>query len=128
MSDDYFFGDDDLDASAFIAGLDAFEAAHNLKQQQQVPKPAPVPAPAPHPVFCPPSCPTPVPSTSHPKSPATEVIVISDDDEYKFDDLESANWEEFDQRDGTHTPRIHNPVHRIGYTMYGRAGRLCRGP
>jgi ATP-dependent DNA helicase MPH1 len=101
MSDDYFFGDDDLDTSAFMAGLDAFEAAHNIQQQEQVTKPAPAPAPAPRPVFRPPSRPAPVPSTSRLKPPAAEVIAISDDDEYKFDDsfdLENANWEEFDQR------------------------------
>ena len=86
MSDDYFFGDDDFDNSAFVASLDAFEAEHNLQQQQPVTKSAPVPAPvASRPVFRPPP----------------EVISISDDDEYKFDDsfdLGNANWEEFDQR------------------------------
>ena len=102
MSDDYFFGDEDLDNSAFIAGLDAFEATHNLQQRLPVTKSAPAPAPATRPVFRPPSRPAPVPapSTSRPKPAATEVINISDD-EYKFDDsfdLENANWEEFDQR------------------------------
>jgi hypothetical protein len=100
MSDDYFFGDEDLDNSAFIAGLDAFEAAQNLQRQRQVAKPAPAPTPvASRPVFCPP--PHPAPSTSRPKPPPAEVINISDDEEYKFDDsfdLENTNWEEFDQR------------------------------
>jgi hypothetical protein len=114
MSDDFSFGDDELDASAFMAGLD------DLKQQQQVPKPAPVPAPASHPVFRPPSRPALVPNTSRFKFPAAEVIATFDD---SFD-LESTNCEEFDQRDGTHTPRIHNPVRQIGYTMYGRTDRL----
>ena len=102
MSDDYFFGDEDLDNSAFIAGLDAFEAAHNLQQQatKSAPAPAPVVSRA---VFRPPPRPAPVPapSTSRPKPPPAEVINISDDDEYKFDDsldLENTNWEEFDQR------------------------------
>lgn len=106
MSDDYFFGDEDLDNSAIIAGLDAFEAEHNLQQQPQatLSVPAPVPAPvAARPVFRPPSrpAPVPVPSTSLSKSSSAEVITISDDDEYKFDDsvdLANANWEEFDQR------------------------------
>jgi hypothetical protein len=102
MSDDYFFGDEDLDNSAFIAGLDAFEATHNLQRQRQVAKPAPAPTPvASRPVFRPPSVPHPAPSTSRPKPPPAEVINISDDEEYKFDDsfdLENANWEEFDQR------------------------------
>ena len=104
MSDDYFFGDEDLDNSAFVAGLDAFEVAHNLQQQQQVAKSAPASAPVTsRPVFRPPSrlAPAPGPSTLRPKSPPAEVINISDDDEYKFGDsldLENANWEEFDQR------------------------------
>jgi len=107
MSDDYFFDDEDLDNSAFIAGLDAFEAAHSLQHQQATKSaPAPAPAPAPvasRPVFRPPSRPAPVPapSTSRPKPPPAEVIDITDDDEYKFDDsfdLENTNWEEFDQR------------------------------
>lgn len=104
MSDDYFFGDEDLDNSAFIAGLDAFEAAHNLQQQQQATNPPATPASAaPRPIFRPPSrpAPAPAPNTSRPESPPAEVINISDDDEYKFDDsldLENANWEEFDQR------------------------------
>ena len=104
MSDDYFFGDEDLDDSAFLEGLDAFEAAHSLQQQHQVTKSAPAPAPvASRPAFRPPSRPAPVPapSTSRPKPPPAEVINISDDDEYKFDDsldLENTNWEEFDQR------------------------------
>jgi len=98
MSDDYFFDDDDFDNSAFIAGLDAIEASHNL---QQASKPAPVAVPTSRSVFRPPPRPAPVPapSTSRPKPPA-EVIDISDN-EYKFDDsfdLENANWEEFDQR------------------------------
>ena len=104
MSDDYFFDDDDLDNSAFIAGLDAFEATHNLQQQQQqVAKSAPAPAPAPGPVFRPPSRFAPVPAANipRPKPPVVEVIDVSDEDEYKFDDssdLRNANWEEFDQR------------------------------
>jgi len=104
MSDDYFFGDEDLDNSAFIESLDAFEATHNLQQQQQVTKSAPAPAPvASRPVFRPPSrpAPAPVPSTSRTKPPQAQVIDISDDDEYKFGDsfdLENANWEEFDER------------------------------
>ena len=104
MSDDYFFGDEDFDNSAFIAGLDAFEAVHNLQQPQQATDSAPTPAPvSPLPVFKPPPRPVPVPapSTSRHKSPSPEVINISDDDEFKFDDsldLENANWEEFDQR------------------------------
>ena len=101
MSDDYFFGDEDFGSPAFIAGLDAFEAAHNL--QQQATTSAPAPALASHLVFRPPSRPAPVTgsSTSRFKSPAAEVINISDDDEYKFGDsfdLENTNWEEFDQR------------------------------
>ena len=101
MSDDYFFGDDDFGDSALIAGLDAFEATHNLQQRQQVNEPAP--APVSRPVFRPPSrpVPAPTPSTSRPKPPAPEVIDVSDEDEYKFDDsldLRDANWEEFDQR------------------------------
>ena len=104
MSDDYFFDDEDFDNSAFIAGLDAFEATHSLQQQQQITRSAPAPAPvASHSVPRPPSrsVPVPAPSTSRPKPPPAEVIDISDDDEYKFDDsfdLESTNWEEFDQR------------------------------
>lgn len=103
MSDDYFFGEEDFDDSAFIAGLDAFEATHNLQPRQQVTKPGPSPVPvAARPVFRPPSRPAPVPvaSTSRPKPPPTEVIDISDD-EFKFDDsfdLENADWEGFDQR------------------------------
>jgi len=102
MSDDYFFGDEDFDNSAFIAGLDAFEAAHNV-QQQQVPRATPMSAPVvSRPIFRPSRPePAPAPSTSRPKPPPVDVINISDDDEYKFDDsvdLESANWEEFDQR------------------------------
>ncbi|KAF9651402.1 P-loop containing nucleoside triphosphate hydrolase protein [Thelephora ganbajun] len=104
MSDDYFFGDEDFENSAIIAGLDAFEAAHNLQPQQQVTESAPVSAPvASRPVFRPPPRPAlvPAPSISFPKSPLAEVVNISDDDEYKFDDsldLDDANWEEFDQR------------------------------
>jgi len=103
MSDDYFFGDDDFDNSAFIASLDAFEAEHNLQQRPQVTKSVPAPAPvASRPIFRPPPHPAlaPAPSTSRPKRPS-EVINISDDDEYKFDDsfdLENTNWEEFDQQ------------------------------
>jgi hypothetical protein len=103
MSDDYFFDDQDFDNSAFIAGLDAFEATHNVQYLQQTTDSTPTPAPlAPRPVFRPPSrpVPAPAPSTSRHKSPTTEVITISDGDEYKFDDsfnLEDANWDEFDQ-------------------------------
>ena len=109
MSDDYFFDDDDFDNSAFIAGLDAIEATHNL--QQQVAKPAPVPAPPSRPVFRPPSRPAlvPAPSTSRPKPPA--VVIDISDDEYKFDDsfdLENANWDEFDQRTEVQVQQPHN--------------------
>lgn len=103
MSDDYFFGDEDLENSAFIAGLDAFEATHSLQRQQQPTDSAPAPAPpTPRHAFRPPPrpVPAPAPSTSRPKSPSAEVITISDGDEYKFDDsfdLEDANWDEFDQ-------------------------------
>jgi hypothetical protein len=103
MSDDYFFGDEDFDNSTIIAGLDAFEAAHNLQKSQKASNPTPAPAPvAPRPVSRPPPRPEPVsaPSALRPKPPPAEVIDISDD-EYKFDDsfdLENANWDEFDQR------------------------------
>lgn len=103
MSDDYFFDDEAFNNSALIAGLDAFEVTHNL-QQQQTTYPAPAPAPlAPRPAFRPPSrlAPAPAPNTTRPKSPLTEVINISDDDEYKFDDsfdLKDTNWDEFDQQ------------------------------
>ena len=111
MSDDYFFDDDDFDNSAFIAGLDAIEATHNLQQQQQVTKPAPVLIPTSRPVFRPPSrlAPVPAPSTSRPKPPA--VVIDISDDEYKFDDsfdLEDANWEEFDQRTEAQAQQPHN--------------------
>ena len=114
MSDDYFFDDDDFDNSAFIAGLDAFEATHNLQRQQQGTKPTPGPAPASHTVFRPPPRPAPAPSTSRLNPPAAEVIDISDDDEYKFDDsldLENANWEEFDQRVEV---QVQQPQNRTG--------------
>lgn len=102
MSDDYFFGDEDFDNSAFIAGLEAFEATHNLRHEIADSAPAPAPV-ALCPVFRPPSPPVtaPAPSPSRIKSPLAEVITISDDDEYKFNDpldLQDANWEEFDQR------------------------------
>jgi len=113
MSDDYFFDDDDFDNSAFIAGLDAIEATHNL-QQQQVTKPAPVPALPSRPVFRPPSRPAPVlaPSTSRPKPPAVAIDIS--DDEYRFDDsfdLENANWEEFDQRTES---QVQQPQNKTG--------------
>ena len=104
MSDEYFFGDEDFDNSAFIAGLDAFEAAHNLQPRHPTPDPPLAPAPvASRPAPRPPSRPAPAPArtTTRLKSPLAEVITISDDDEYKFDDsfdLKDANWEEFDQR------------------------------
>lgn len=105
MSDDYFFGDEDFDDSAFIAGLDAFEATHNLQTRQQITKPGPSPVLlAARPAFRSPPRPAPAPvaSTSRPKPPPAEVINISDDDEeFKFDDsfdLENADWEGFDQR------------------------------
>ena len=104
MSDDYFFSDEAFDNSAFIAGLDAFEATHNLQHRQRTTDSVPTPsAPsAPPNDFRPPPCPVPAPapSTLHPKSPSAEVITISDGDEYKFDDsfdLENTNWDEFDQ-------------------------------
>ena len=104
MSDDYFFGDEDFNDSAFIAGLDAFEATQNFQPQQQATKPSPSPAlVAARPAFQSPSRPAPVPvaSTSRSKPPPAEVINISDDEEFKFDDsfdLENADWEGFDQR------------------------------
>lgn len=104
MSDDYFFGDEDLDNSAIIAGLEAFEATHGLRHEQET-------APAPDPVapsrtlfHSPPRrAPALAPRAPRPKSPSAEVITISDedDDEFKFGDsfdLEKTNWEEFDQR------------------------------
>ena len=77
MSNEYFFGDEYFDNSAFIEGLDAFEAAHNLQPRQPAPRPAPRP----------PSRPVPAPArtTTCLKSPLTEVITISNDDGYTSD-------------------------------------------
>lgn len=70
MSDDYFFGEDDFDDSAFIAGFDAFEATHNHQHAQQTTDSSLAPAS----------------SKPGPKSPPPAVITISDDEEFKFDD------------------------------------------
>jgi capsular polysaccharide biosynthesis protein len=73
----------------------------NATNKQQIPLPhlprwpSPVSRPPPRPV------PTPTPSTPCHKSPSVEVVTIYDDDEYKFNgsfDLETANWDEFDQQ------------------------------
>lgn len=111
MLDDYLFADEAIEDSALIAGLDAFEAQHNLLRRQQathsVPAPAPVPVVAPLSGFRPPLRPAPVPAptTSRPKPSPAKVMAIPDDDEYKFGsplDLENADWEEFDKQVKVH--------------------------
>lgn len=81
MSDDYIFGDENLDESILMAGLDVFEAEHNLLQQPRATPAVPAPDPA-------------------PVAPRSGFRPPSEDDEYEFEDsldFEKMSLKELDE-------------------------------